>query len=132
MQKPPRPKPPQAKDEVLTVSTPTITSVGVVLNKNNTKSNNRAKTSRLFIKGTNFDSTSGLLQVSIDDPANNWICFAKAQDSTHITCRVKFDSPRTTFLGETGNITVTVTNGDGGQATSTPLTMFIVDEDELV
>ena len=113
----------------LALSAPTITLVGIVLNQNKVKSVNRSKTSRFFIKGTNFD-TSGLLQVNLSDP--NWICFPKVQDATHITVRAKFGSGVSIPIGETSNITVTVTNGDGGQVTSSPIPIFIVDEDDLV
>ena len=104
---------------------PTIAAVGMVLNTSPIQTN-RHKTSRFHIRGTNFDEG---VSVTLDDPNNDWDVHERRHDSTLITVRVKFSRQKVHFL-QTGDVTITVTNGDGQQATTT-VTAAFVNEDDL-
>src|SRR5262249_7648542 len=117
-------KPAQAKSPVATAAPPTIDAVGIVLNTSTVMTNNRRTTSRFHIRGSNFDPTA---IVTLNDPNNDWEVHERVHDSTLITVRVKFVREKIHFL-QTGEVTVTVTNGDGQQVTSSPVTAAFVTE----
>jgi len=115
-----------AQTKATTASPPTIDAVGIVLNTSTIKTN-RHKTSRFHIRGTNFQTNA---TVTLDDPKNDWEVHEQVHDATLITVRAKFIREKTHFF-QTGDVTITVTNGDGQQATITPVTAAFVTEDDL-
>jgi hypothetical protein len=96
------------------MANPTVSSAGLVLNKNN------QQPSRFVVTGTNFTSTS---QASINDAHFNWDTTTTYLSATSLFVKAKFKGIKVPMSDETGEITVTVTNSDGsGTSPSIPVT----------
>jgi hypothetical protein len=120
----------QAYATAVALPPPTITGIGPVLNTSSLETKKR-KTCRLHIRGTNFDTTTPA-SIDINDPKNEWDLDATVQDATLITVRMKFRRRKPLIVqSESGDITVTVTNGDDQAVTSPPVTVAYVNEDDL-
>src|SRR5262245_12752493 len=113
-------RPPSGKcppDKILTDPAPTITKVGMVLNKKGPKHN------RFHIRGTHFNSATVTLTAS----ATEWDCTVESETATLLVVKVKHKRDVPIVTPETDEVSVTVTNGDNQTATLNPVPVAIID-----